>query len=99
VISPSTKKVNVLDFGNGFGWHDKTRSDRPQQSVVKNRVFGRASNGSGTFDSINWFQGEDYTGKAHTSAYIARKGKAFPTACETVGNRGQESWSRSRQVR
>jgi hypothetical protein len=58
--------------------------------MAKKWVFGRASIGSGTLDSINWFQGEDQMGKVHTSAYIARSDHAIRTACETVSKCGQE---------
>jgi hypothetical protein len=91
VTSASTKKMKTLNFGKGFGWHDQTWSDRPWLSVVKKWTHGRASIGSKSFDSIHWFQGEDCDGKVHTSAYLARQGKAVMSACETVGKRGEES--------
>ena len=90
VVSSSTGRTKSLSFDKGSGWHDQTWSDRPWPALVKKWVSGRAIIGTGTLDSINWFQGEDCTGKMHTSAYIARKGNVIRAACETVDKRGQE---------
>ncbi|KAF2683902.1 hypothetical protein K458DRAFT_389123 [Lentithecium fluviatile CBS 122367] len=90
VTSPSTKKSKDLNMKDATGWHDYTFANRPWASVIDNWTYGRASIGSGKLDTINWFQGEDGTGKVHTSAYIARDGKAIVSKCETVNKRGEE---------